>query len=32
MRVNGQEMQQANTNDMVFDVVSTLVLISECMT
>nr|WP_232283331.1 hypothetical protein [Paraglaciecola sp. T6c] len=25
-------MQQANTNDMVFDVVSTLVLISECMT
>ncbi|QHJ10463.1 Ureidoglycolate lyase [Paraglaciecola mesophila] len=32
MRLNGQVMQLANTNDMVFDVVTTLVQISECMT
>lgn len=32
MRLNGQVMQHANTNDMVFDVVTTLVQISECMT
>ncbi|GAC24068.1 fumarylacetoacetate hydrolase domain-containing protein 2A [Paraglaciecola mesophila KMM 241] len=32
MRLNDQVMQQANTDDMVFDVVNTLVQISECMT
>jgi|TARA_R110002012_G_scaffold156852_1_gene317890 2-keto-4-pentenoate hydratase/2-oxohepta-3-ene-1,7-dioic acid hydratase in catechol pathway len=32
MRLNGQVMQHANTNDMVFDVVNTLVQLSECMT
>jgi 2-keto-4-pentenoate hydratase/2-oxohepta-3-ene-1,7-dioic acid hydratase in catechol pathway len=32
MRLNGKVMQHATTNDMVFDVVTTLVQISECMT
>jgi 2-keto-4-pentenoate hydratase/2-oxohepta-3-ene-1,7-dioic acid hydratase in catechol pathway len=32
MRLNGKVMQQANTRDMVFNVITTLVQISECMT
>ncbi|WP_207951852.1 fumarylacetoacetate hydrolase family protein [Pseudomaricurvus alcaniphilus] len=31
-RLNGRVMQDANTRDMVFDVVTTLVEITECMT
>lgn len=32
MRLNGQVMQNANTHDMVFDVITTLVELTECMT
>lgn len=32
MRLNGAVMQHANTSDMVFDVVTTLVELTECMT
>jgi len=31
-RLNGQIMQDANTDDMVFDVATTISLMSECMT
>ncbi|MEY4121922.1 MAG: hypothetical protein RLZZ457_760 [Pseudomonadota bacterium] len=31
-RLNGKIMQDANTNDMVFDVATTISLMSECMT
>ncbi len=31
-RLNGQLMQNANTRDMVFDVITTLVDVTECMT
>lgn len=32
MRLNGEVMQHANTSDMVFDVITTLVAVTECMT
>lgn len=31
-RLNGQVMQNANTSDMIFSVVDTIVLLTECMT
>ncbi|WP_066258482.1 fumarylacetoacetate hydrolase family protein [Hydrogenophaga flava] len=31
-RLNGQVMQDANTNDMIFSVAETIALLSECMT
>jgi 2-keto-4-pentenoate hydratase/2-oxohepta-3-ene-1,7-dioic acid hydratase in catechol pathway len=31
-RLNGQTVQDANTDDMIFDVARTIVIVSECMT